>query len=263
MTDFFEEGFLCTEIEKISEQCYKENVEYFSLCEKLNRYCVQLMPNLKFQNVNRQAALTVALFIRQVALYEGVIILSRKGMIREAKVLLRTLIENMFILVAVTKSGDNAELYYNLNYFTKQDALKKQEKFDTETFYQKGADKVMQELDKKIKLLKLKPVGIFKWATKAGLTDYYYTAYPVLSWTVHSSILDSAKLLKGISDKDIREVEWHPELDEVGIVLATVIECSFIGIKAVNQLFNLELEHEIAVFQDENNSIAKKTGLKH
>lgn len=261
MTDFFEEGFLCTEIEKASKLCYEENKEWFSVCKKVNQYYVQLIPKLKFQNNNRQAAFTDALFIRQVALFESVIILSLKGMTREAKILLRTLIENVFILVALTKSEENAELYYNNNYLTKLKSLKAQKEYNSETFHQKGADKTLEELDEKVKSLHIKHIGIREWADKADLTNYYLTAYNHLSWTVHSNVLDSATLLEGVSDEDVRKVEWHPELDDVGIILTTAIQCSCLGAHSVNRMFELGLEGEINSFQVENRTIADNKGL--
>ncbi len=261
MTDFNEEGFLCTEMERVSKLCYEENIELFSLCEEMNRYCIQLIPKLKFQNTNRQAALADALFLRQIALFESIVILSRKAM-REAKVLLRTLIENMFILVAITLSAENATLYYNLSHLTKLKGLRHQKIFNRETFHQKVTDKFMQDLEEKVKSLGLKEVKVEEWATKARLTDFYHTAYINLSWTVHSNILDSARLLKGFSDEDIRAVEWHPELDEVGLILNSAIECNAIGTKHVNQLFKLGQEKEIEAFQVQNRNIVIKSKLK-
>jgi len=256
---FIEEGFFSSGINRWSKECRHRYYEWFKLCEELNRYSIKLSQTLKISEDNRQQPLAIALFFKLLSFFEGSVILAQRCMVNETKVLLRTLMENLFILKAITKDESMANHYYEYHFFEKLRSLKQIKKYGSTKFYSGlNLDERIKELEEIRKQKKLKRLGVDDWADKAGLIEFYTTAYPVLSWTAHSNVIDVGQYIRGKSDDEIEGVEWHPQLEGIAELLLTAIECVVIGLRSVNELFNLGVEKEITVYSQRYQQLAKK-----
>ncbi len=259
MSEFIEEGFLSSGIDGWSKECRRRYSEWFILCEEFNRYCVQLSQTLKILKNNRQEPFSIALFFRLLSLFEGCLILAQRCMVNETKVLLRTLMENLFILQAIFKDEDMAERYYEYHFFEKLQNLRLIKRYGQASLYQGlDLDKRIQELDDIVKEKGIKKLTVAFWADKAGLNEFYATAYPVLSWTAHSNVIDIAQYISGKSDEEIEEVSWQPQLEGIDRLLLTAMECVVIGVRSVNELFGLGVAEEIEKFSQKYHELAKK-----
>lgn len=257
MSTFTDEGFLSTSMDEWLRECVGRYSEWFALCKEFNRYCVQLLPKLAHKN--RQEHLAVALFVRLLSLFESSIILTERCMVNETKIQLRAMMEALFTLRAITIDGTIAERYYDNNILEKLNNLRRYKRYGSEALL-KGLDldKRIKELDAIKRQKRIKPLNIETFAQKAGLSDFYVSAYPVLSWTAHSNVIDIGQYVRGKSDEEIEEISWHPQMEGLDEMLLTAMECAIIGLRSVNELFSLGVAGEIEEYFQRYHELAKK-----
>ncbi len=251
MSKFKEEGFLSTAMVESSQQCREQYSEWFELCESINRFSLKLTSKVAYHPDNRQEWLTAALFLRIRSIFEAIIILTEHCMLSEAWILLRALMEALFTLSAVCTDKQVAEEYYQNHLKTRLKALKKLGGQDTNStkFQKVDLNKLIEELQAKIKLKKAKDISIKYLASKAGLEDYYNTAYSVLSWTVHANVLDIAQThVVGQSDDYVESVHLSFQIEnpDVEKLFMSISECMVIALQAVDKLFKAGAKDEIA-----------------
>lgn len=106
-----QEGFLSPDIELFEKNIEKE---YSLLLEKLKSYNM-FFQETAFKIKGRKNELAhwclLALYIRSLSTYQSIIILSKKGITTEANVLLRSLVEIQYIIVALSKYPALAKEY--------------------------------------------------------------------------------------------------------------------------------------------------------
>lgn len=257
MSTFTDEGFLSTSMDEWSRECVGRYSEWFALCKEFNRYCVQLLPKLAHKN--RQEHLAVALFIRLLSLFESSIIVTERCMVNETKIQLRAMMEALFTLRAITIDETMAERYYNNNILEKLKNLRRYKRYGSDALL-KGLDldKRIEELDGIKRQKRIMPLTTETLAQKAGLSDFYVSAYPVLSWTAHSNVIDIGQYIRGKSDEEIEEVSWHPQKEGIDKLLLTAMECAIIGLRSVNELFILGVAEEIEEYFQRYYKLAKK-----
>jgi len=245
-------------MERWSKECRRRYSDWFTLCEDFNRFCVQLSQNIKIRGNSRQDYLVVALFFRLLSIFEGSVILAERCMFNETKVLLRTLMENLFILQAIVNDESMAERYYEYHFFEKRNNLLLIRRHGTAKLYE-GLDleKRLRELEDIVNQRGIKKLTVSFWANKADLNEFYATAYPVLSWTTHSNVIDIGQYIRGESDEEVEGVSWSPQMVEIDKLLLTAIECVVIGLRSINKLFNLGAEEDIIKYSNRYQRLAK------
>jgi len=257
MSTFTDEGFLSTSMDEWSRECSGRYSEWFALCKEFNRYCVQLLRKLAHRN--RQESLAVALFIRLLSLFESSIILTERCMVNETKIQLRAMMEALFTLSAIAIDEAMVEQYYDNNILKKLNSLRYYKSHGSDALL-KGLDldRRIEELDGMKKQKSIKPLTTKTLAQKAGLLDFYVSAYSFFSWTVHSNIIDIGQYIHGKSDEQIEEVSWHPQMEGIDKLLLTAMECAVIGLRSVNELFSLGVAGEIEKYFQRYHELAKK-----
>ncbi len=251
MSEFKEEGFLSTAMLEYSQQCRKQYAEWFTLCESINKFSIAITSKTAYHSDNRQECLAAALFLRALSIFEGTIILIERGMLNEAKILLRTLMEALFALRAITMHAEVAEEFYQSHLIAKRRALCKFRKSSLNLAGSQDRDLTerIKELDRLIDTKRIDTTTEYL-AKKAGLYDFYTTAYTVLSWTVHSNILDIAgSHMAGQSDSHIASIHLSVQIEEVEKWFMAACECMVIAMQSVNDMFKAGVENEIADYE--------------
>jgi hypothetical protein len=260
LSEFGEEGFLSTKIDDLIQKCHTKYKDWFELHESINKYCWGLISKLKFHSDNRQEYLTLALFLRTLSIFEGSYILIERGMVSETKILLRTLMETLFSLCAVARDKEAAEQFYQGHNYLKYKALKKMLESHSPAIVPNEIDygKRLAELKNPAQTKKSKPLSVEEWATKAGLHDFYASAYIYFSWTAHSNVMEIGKLLQGESDDSVRKIVLSPDFEEVYKYLMTGIECIVIALGSINKLFHLKENDRIEEYSQSYKELYKK-----
>lgn len=257
-----ENGFLGDEIQKWIQKNINKNKEWFTLCNTLNRLCHLTLPKFKIDNNNGQEVICATLFIRALGFYQAAIIMTERGLINETKVILRSLFDAAFAISAAAKSEDVMREYVNDDIYRRIRILKKI----------KGNPKMLErilnnDVDKQIESLlselydtkkKMKPKEITSryLAEKAGLLDFYDTAYVYFSSTVHSGVRDLEQYLSVDSKGNIKELIWGPSVTGLDRLLLITFETMLIVFKTAIGLFSLSV-NELGLLEEDYSKLTK------
>ena len=107
---FDENGFLGKEAEKWAAEMLQRNKKYFELCYEINSFAEKI--KYKFiQNQTGQKMVVAALFTRLLEGYQTAIILVNRGLEEDARVIIRTVLETLFLLKACCEDKEFVDQY--------------------------------------------------------------------------------------------------------------------------------------------------------
>jgi hypothetical protein len=145
-------------------------------------------------------------------LYQGVYLLISRGMVPSSNVMLRTLIETMFVIVAITKddSGDA------LNAYILNDEMERL-KMCNIVISDKKSSAILgipvedaKRIKKEIEIKKIKKWTTEEFARKAGLHDWYLLAYSSTSQSVHVGVRDMEHYLNLDQANEVKSIDFIP-----------------------------------------------------
>ena len=236
-------GFLSNDLENWRKRNNKNFEVYFKLFSDFNDFAQKLAFQLKIHNDNSDELFITCLFIRCLSTYQAIFILLETGMINEAKVLLRTLIEILFQIVAICKNKNFSKEYILQDSINRKKLVRKTMKWQEEVKKSKvelDLNKLLQEVELDIKTKSIKEFKTIDYAKKANLLDYYYTAYALLSSTVHANSRDIESHLLFDTEGIVTSFNWGPTDNGMELLLFTGIETIYIILLNVIEKFNVE-----------------------
>lgn len=247
-----EDGFLSDEIERWIDKHHQEYADWFALCEDLNRFCQNTMLHLNVHTTNKQEILAAVLFIRILGAFQASILMVERGMINEARVVVRSLLEALFTLTAISKDTGLADNYIRDDENQQLKALRKIEILRQDEKHGHVVDIGKDEIDRKIAELqnidKVQSVAIEELSKKAGLHSLYLIAYFDLSSTAHLKIRDLESHLRTDKKGDLSRFAWGPDAKEIEDVLYQAIEFTVFCLIALHEIFRLDIKPEIDEF---------------
>lgn len=244
MTSIDENGFLSQEIYDWIKKYRSKYKDIFSLAEEINRFGHRIMFQINPHNNNEQELLIALLYNRALSTFQGIIILSERGLIHEGKVLLRSLVEIMYVLIASSKYEDIAKKYLlddihessKMINKLKNSSLKKIPKFYIPLLERE------EEIENVKKEKNVTKLTIEQLSIKADLHDHYTTIYSFLCQTAHASPRDIGQSLN--LGKNV--IRWGPDVSNIdGLILATTAEFlrileSTIGFFKINESHSIK-----------------------
>ncbi len=108
---FEKEGFLGQEAEQYKSKIINDNQELFNLCFELNTLAHGSKYDLQIHNQEAQEMILGCLLIRLLNNFQGIAMLSNYGLVIEAKILLRSMLETLFILKICCEDKDFINKY--------------------------------------------------------------------------------------------------------------------------------------------------------
>ena len=246
MPSINEEGFLSQDINEYINQNHTKHKKTFDLINDLNKYTQSLMFKINaHENVFQELILT-ALYIRALQLFQSIVILSEKGIDSTTRVVMRSLMEVMFTLVACAKNKEIAKRYI-LN--DKVDSLKtiRRVKQYKGNLLLPNIQRILNQekiLDNEIKNENIVPISIEEMSKLANLHSHYLTVYDVLSRTVHVKIKDIEQNLNLSENKFI----WGPKDVDIEYLLLTAAGFIIIISVNINDFFKIDTSEKLENF---------------
>lgn len=237
------QGFLSEDINKWSQKIRSKYSQYFSLYYDFNNYAQDLAFKLTAHNNNLDELLIACLYIRTLSSYQSLFILLEKGIIHEAKIILRSLIEVLFQLVAINKNNNLSINYVFQDSLNRKKLTKKVKNYKSDIikeYVSLDLDKLQKQIDDEISKKNIKKLTTYDFAVKADLLDFYNTAYVLLSSTVHASSRDIENHLIINKDKIIESFNWGPSDKDIDMLLISGIETLYIILLNVIKRFQIE-----------------------
>lgn len=226
----------------------------FIVCNDLNQLAHTTLSELRIHSEDHQKIIASSLFVRLLSQYQSVIILIERGMINEVKIILRAMLDGIFVLVAVAKDEKYMKYYINddddiekriafLKRFSENidnhfDDIQKQltEENISEQLKELKAERKHLELNE----LKLKGmVSTKKWAEFAQMEELYYRLYSQFNYSVHGLSRELEQYITAKDDGEVTGMNWGPDVEGIDIVLTTTADFLCRVLSSINNLFGL------------------------
>ena len=246
MAPYNKNGFIGNDIKIWIEGNRRDYEDLFQFSEKLNSDCYAMLKRARPHNKDKRELLVACLFPRVMELFQATYLLVTRGMIPASNIMLRSLIETMFVLVAITKNSEALDSYI-LN--DERERLVTANKIinDTDSTFPdiqlEEVIRVKDEIEKKLGGKKLPKLTTEYFAKKAELYDWYLTVYAVTSKSVHAAVKDMEEYLDTGPDGKVKSIKFTPTAKGTIGILST--SCNALGMALEAFLTALNLDTDI------------------
>ncbi len=261
--DFNEKGFLGTAIDEFSKSVQLQYARFFQLSHQINELAHAAKFELQVHNRDIQEYLAATLFLRLLSGFEATVILGTKGLLFEAKVVLRSVIETLFILKLLCK-----EQAFALEYLgsSKVQSLKwmniahESQDPNFESLRQYATPQVMEALGKEIEQRGLKKLEVEPIAKLGDLHHIYNTQYRLLSEQVHCLPISLDPFMVESQEGELTSFDWGPKHEDLDFILFTNIQMLFTALVPVTELFSVDKRGELKKIDDDLTALAPLLG---
>ena len=259
-------GFLGTTISGWIPKIRAKYRNLFELADETNELCQSSMFELEPHSKHLQELLIASLFLRALSGYQATILLAERGMVSESRVMARTMLETVFLLSAIQKEPQLANDYAREDQHNRLKLLNKFKALHGGNLPADISPNEIVELENELKQdpgrNQSKVRSTEEWAIKAGLHDWYLSAYAMLSMSVHTKARDVEDYMIRDTKEEVRGFQWGPSIFGIQEVVMTAIEAMLIALSAaaivfeknktepINRLHN-RLQNLVAVFVGE------------
>lgn len=254
-------GFIGKAIEKWIAKIRSEHVVMFTLLDEISDYGQLTLFNLHPRNKLEQEIYISALYMRILATYQAMILTAERGMVAQAGILSRAMIESLFIMGAISKSLENVRDYVHSDFSTRKASFKKYWKHrrDIPEDYDPEKLRIMKaELDSEIEEKGIKPIKVREWACRANLEYFYDTVYIVLSNHIHTNVRDLDRHFVMNDRGEIVEFNWGPDTKDLYYVVTSSCDCLIRAIICASSFFKILNEERINDFSRRIEQIAEQ-----
>ncbi len=261
--DFNEKGFLGTAIDEFSKSVQLQYARFFQLSCQINELAHATNFELQVHNRDPQEYLTATLFLRLLNGFEATVILGAKGLLFEAKVVLRSVIETLLILKLLCKEEAFALEYLGSS---KVQSLKwmniahESQDPNFESVRQYATPKVMEALRKEIEQHGLKKLEVEPIARRADLHYIYNSQYRLLSEQVHCLPISLDPFMVTNQEGELASFDWGPKHEDLDFIIFTNVQMLLIALVSVTKLFSLDKSGELKKIDDVLTALAPLLG---
>jgi hypothetical protein len=237
-----DEGYLSPDIAAWISKHRADNADWFALAGDLNRIAQCQLARLKVRDDDHQSLVVALCFMRSLSLFQGSIIMAERGMMAEARTLMRGCLETVFLMGAAQKQPDIGELLI-------QDDAHRREKIAKKIL---SNHEVLTEEDRALEAtltefvvmrensgLKGTPLAIRAVAKMGGLEAVYDTYYAALSNdSAHPSLTSLRRHLS--PDDNAPGFRWGPDVpaSDVGVAVSYACTACIYSIQIANDRFD-------------------------
>jgi hypothetical protein len=245
------DGFLSEDAQKGREIVRSAYSDWFALGNELNRFGMSVLQKIEVDRSNKYQVIELVLFLRSLEIFQSVVLMLEVQNASAVKILTRSLLENIFTLVALQKHPDLMESYLAMDEKNTIAILKgfrdmaKESKnviLDVEEINQQILVRETQR-NHGVKLLKT-----FQWAEKAGMCKHYNLYYRKYCLSVHSS---ATALNDHFDDIDgTHKISFGPSGKIFYEIFHIACLSLIAAISAVMYVFGLKISEELKGYED-------------
>lgn len=235
----FVDGFLGDEMQEVRWNVLEKHPRWHALLSLTNRAAV----NLQYQaHINREyprELISATAFSRTLATVQGSIRLLELGLPSQARALLRTALESTFFLgaalaspafavtLAVSEEAEKRSLLDKLRQWSKLES--------PSTFSDALEDDVLQSLAES----RAREVKIFEVAREAGMLNWYFSLYSLLSYDAHTTITSLQRHLHRDDAGKVTDLKNEPQIEGQEETWSYAIEILIRASEAFASVFGL------------------------
>ena len=258
---FLEQGFLYDKPISWSKETHPDFNDWFSLVDTLNNVAVKATFEAKPSTSNSKELLTAVLFIRTLQSFEGAILLAKRGMLTDARALIRIGTESTIAMGGVAKVEGFIDKLIQ-DHHKHQKTMTNSYLNSPESYAMLSSDQIsnFKELLADIKVQypndELAKINWEEIANKSGLSALYNTVYRESSSTgAHTTIDCLNSYVNADGNGNIVGLNFGPKTDEMISTLSSAINTlMFAGLLFFNAFnlsaFELEWRSCLAKWQE-------------
>jgi hypothetical protein len=243
---FGEVGFLSDQFADWTAQHVRNFAPQYALCFSLNRHFQRWLLALEVKEFNDrgeldpQPLMVACLAARGLSHFQATLLLAQRGMMPEARVVTRSLLEVTFRLAAIAQHAEIAREYILEDNRLRKDLMERLDKLSANgrgSFTVAERDAARAAIDAALDEYGGKKYSVYWYAEQAGMADFYNSAYALLSVTVHAQARDLQHYAETDESGRITSLILKPNDDGASIVLMAVQECLLVILEQAQSVF--------------------------
>ena len=242
MTNFEQNGFLADIDPEHSKILHTKCGKHIELCCEANRLSQSYLFKLPIRNNDRTQILSGALFSRCLEHNQAALILSFRGLRSQVDILLRSLFEAMFPLVAIARDEGFEEEFVLSAELERAKAIRKHidylNSIDSNEKEIESFQTLLSTVVENNKEKKIRKISAYEAAERAGMLDWYNVLYTITSGAVHTSARELEGNL-GIVEGNVKAISFAPNFKGLEDVYLASIESMLICVGAVIEIYDL------------------------
>lgn len=227
--------FLCEAMADTIPLVRAEHRDAFQLAEDLNTFANRQVFATTVTKTDLQQVMVSSLLPRLLTAFQGSILMAERGLSAELKLLTRKVLEVTFRIVVIAQDATIAEKYLKSDEINRKKYLNKLRLLQTVKHTPeevKTIDQLHAEVSATIQTEQIKELTLQWYAEKAGMLDFYNTAYAYLSESAHTNVRDLDALVEKDADGEPEALRYGPDPEGMSDVLCTGIELVVMALEA-------------------------------
>lgn len=246
---FKTEGFLAPSLASSIANIKRDFAPWFGAAEAFVSLGMQVLPAVKADQTSYQQLVAAALYGRALTSFQAAYVLTERGMLADARTVVRAAAETAIILSAVVKDATVCDLLIDRHFWHHRtlrnawlnDPQAVAAMTPTEVDAVKAAITEAEESHPKAKQSRGDPVTIAALAKRAGVTALYNVVYRSTSGDAAHTSLDALnRHIQADGDGDITGLKFGPDTSDLPATLSDGISVMGHALNAVLELFPLQ-----------------------
>ncbi len=237
--DFDENGYLGKQAEGWRNENMNNFQEYFSFAYIANQFFNKHKFDFDFKETRRDLVISSS-FARILTSFQASILLCSFGLINEAEVVLRSMMEATFVMVACCKNDDFHENYIKSFHAERLRVVKNIHSKNISDFLKKNIPQDdLNKLKDKCKNEQINKIQVKELAEKANMEHYYYVPYWSLSLATHVSPKSAEKYINLVADGEGYIEMWpNPNQYSIKNIIITGSDLLFRSLTTLYEFYN-------------------------
>ncbi|MBI5189829.1 MAG: hypothetical protein HZA22_04085 [Nitrospirae bacterium] len=258
---FEEYGFLGKDAEFYANDIYKTHKDYFDLCYEVNNFVQKEKHQFEPPDDDGQKVIAACLFVRVLNGYQAGVILSKRGLVIESEIMIRSVFESLVYLKNCCSDSGFFKKYIQqdtirrlkiMNVVVKNypdDAV-----FTELRDFANGGE--IDRLNSEIASNSIVKLKIDQLARNVGMMHHYDTVYRVMCDSVHSNVKSLEKYIC-TQDGELNMIDFGPNYTETRFTLVTLVDLMLMALRDIYRLYELEEVNNIDKFIEKLNQLTE------
>ena len=262
MTTIETDGFLSAEACNAIADYRAQFKDLFSVADATNQFAISIMRSPRLAEAEEWQLVSCLLTIRIVEAFEGSILLIERGMIAPATLMLRPILEALFILGALQADHSLISAYHGTQAKADRRKLHAAMQWKSEPLRRLSKASNLEakyieirEAHKSAPPEELSPIA---WATKASLEDFYHTYYVFYSSHTHSNQEALNDHIDQSDDNgDEIDLAFGPKIDGVYDIIRNASAFCLMAVTYLGEAFGIDTQEGSQQVSDSIHGIDK------
>lgn len=211
--EYLADGFLGSELLTVKSIVREKHHPWHTLLVATNRSAVELQFQASVTRESPRELIAETAFSRTLATVQGSIQLLEVGLLSQARALLRTALEATFFLGAAHASPAFAATLAASEEAEKRSLLDKLRQWSELDVQSALSDALNDEVLKALAESKVREVKIYEVAKEAGMLNWYFSLYSLLSYDAHTTITSLRRHLQRDGAGNVSHLKNEPQIE--------------------------------------------------